>query len=119
MRILIGVAIASAVVLTGCNSENTSKDSYFNGAAIVEYTQNSERGTNDYVDIRFYEKGSYKISFSCTPGKVGRTACNPPKEVLKNLETSIGEIVVTQESLPDFLRVTITKDGNSESHDFS
>jgi len=113
--LILGIA-----VLVGCGSrEYFAKSSYFDGAAIVEYKQNRVHGSNNYLTFRFYEKGTYEIAFSITPGKRGRGQDKIPQNITKTIEVAPREIVVEQYILPDFLRVTITKDGKSESHDFS
>jgi len=117
---LFACLILGFAFLVGCGSgEFFAKGSYFDGAAIVEYKQSRERGRNDYLTFRFYEKGTYAISFSITPDKYGRGQDKIPQNFTKTIEVAPREIVVEQYVLPDFLRVTITKDEKSESHDFS
>ncbi|MDO8537032.1 MAG: hypothetical protein Q7R94_02190 [bacterium] len=115
--LILGIAL-----LASCGrspSEYFSKGSYFDGAVIAEYKQNTAHGTNDYLTFRFYEKGTYKISFSITPDKGDRHRDKIPQNFTETIEVAPREIIVEQYILPDFLRITITKDGKSESRDFS
>jgi len=108
------------VAIAGCQPpEYFSKSSYFDGAVIVEYKQSRMRGTNDYLTFRFYEKGNYDISFSTTHrgGCFGENRI--PQNFTKTIEVPPREIVVEQYILPNFLQITITRNGKSESHDFS
>jgi len=98
--------------------EYFSKSSYFDGAVIVEYNTRA-KGISAYLTFRFYEKGTYEVSFSITPDKRGRHRDKIPQNFTKTIEVAPREIVIKQYILPDFLRVTIVKDGESESHDFS
>ena len=104
--LILGIAL-----LAGCTREYFAKGSYFDGAVIAEYKQSTARGTNDYLAFRFYEKGTYEISFSITPGKGGRGQDKVPQNFTKTIEVAPREIVVAQYVLPDFLRITITKNG--------
>lgn len=116
---LFAALIVAITVLGGCgHREYFSKSSYFDGDVVVEYKQSRSRETNDYLTFRFYEKGAYKISFSITPGERGRGKDNVPKNFTKTIDSPPREIVIEQYVLPDFLRVTIDKNGKSESHDF-
>jgi hypothetical protein len=112
--LILGIAL-----LAGCTREYFAKSSYFDGAVITEYKQSTARGTNDYLTFRFYEKGTYEIAFSITPGKRGRGEDKIPQNITKVIVSPPLEIVIEQYVLPDFLRITITKDSKSESHDFS
>jgi len=100
-------------------AEYFTKSSYFDGAVVIEYRQNYVRGINDRLIFRFYEKGSYEISFSITPGNGGYDQDKIPQNFRKTIKVVPREIIVVQHFLPDFLRVTIIKDGKFELHDFS
>lgn len=119
LSLFVGLVIGVAL-LAGCkHRQYFAEGSYFDGAVIAEYKQSRARGSNDYLTFRFYEKGTYEISFSITPDKGGRGQDKIPQNFTKTIEVAPREIVVEQYILPDFLRITITKDGKSESHDFS
>ena len=109
---IIGIAfLAGCVPPTG----NVVKSSYFNGAVVVEHQQNA-RGIDDYVTFRFYEEGRYEISFSISPGK--RSGGHKiPQNFIETIRIAPREIIVKQYPLPYFLRVTITKNNVTESHD--
>ena len=112
--LLIGVAF-----LAGCYEEFfMSRRSYFHGAVIAEYKrQSSVRGTNDYLIFRFYERGTYEITFSAR-GEGDRSQYKVPQDITEVIEVAPREIIVERQILPEFLRITITKDGKLESHNF-
>jgi len=115
---LFFLLVLTMALVIGCAREYFSKESYFNSAVIIEYKQTTARGQNDYLTFRFYEKGIYEISFSITPGKRDSPK-HLPKGFTKVIEAVPREFVIKQYILPDFLRVTIARNGKSESHDFS
>jgi hypothetical protein len=110
--------IIGTALFVGCGRGYFAKNSYFNGAVIVEYEQNTMHGTEDYLTFHFKEKGTYEISFSITPGG-GSDQKNVPNNITKVIEATPHEFVIEQYILPSYLRIMITKDGKSESHDFS
>ena len=119
LSLFVGLVVGIAL-LAGCEPRQYfAKGSYFDGAVIAEYKQSRAREMQDYLTFRFYEKGTYEISFSITPNKGGRGQDKIPQNFTKIIELAPREIVVEQYVLPDFLRITITKEGKSESHDFS
>ncbi len=118
LSLFVGIILV-ATIFVGCGQrEYFAKGSYFDGAVIAEYKQNGTPGTNDYLTFRFYEKGTYEISFSIVPGKGGNHQDKLPQNIKKIIEVTPREIIIEQYVLPDFLRITIVKDGKSESHDF-
>ena len=106
MLFLLGTALSGCVGKTYFD-----KHSYFDGAVVVEYRQTKQRGTDDFITFRFYEKGDYGIYFKAKNGKAP-----------KNFEITIKEVprehVIEQYTLPDFLSVTIYYNGAKESHEF-
>jgi hypothetical protein len=118
-RFAVLAALACVVLLGACSREYFSKGSYFDGAVIVEYKQSSSRGSADYLTFRFYEKGTYQVTFSITPGKGGRGQDKIPQNFTRTFDEAPREVLVKQYILPDFLRVTITKEGKTEINDFS
>lgn len=120
LRKIIPLLAVAIILLSGCGTvEFFSKSSYFDGDVVLEYKQTRSRDHNDYVTFRFYQQGTYQITFSITPGKSDRDKEYLPKDFTKAIQQVPREIVVEQYVLPNFLRVTITRDGVSESHDFS
>lgn len=114
--LLFAALIFGIMVLVGC--EYFAKKSYFGDVVIVEYKQSGVRGNKDYLTFRFYEKGTYKIVFSITPDKSEWSQGDIPQNITKNIESTPLEFVVEGDQLPHYLRITITKDGKSESQDF-
>lgn len=98
------------------NKQNESKAMFFNGDVVVEYLQQSQRGTKDYVTFKFYQKGEYKVSFSLT--KSGRGQDKLPPNFSLIVDTSPREYVVEQEILPDSLTITIKRNGVVEGKNF-
>ncbi len=107
--------IVSLALLTGCHAHYSHISSYLDGAVVVMYQ--NEGGHNDFLDFRFYEPGVYAVSFSIVPGDDGHRSL--PVNFTKIIETAPREIIVEQWKLPDYLRVTISKDDRTESHDFN
>lgn len=118
----VPVVLVCVVLLGACTRtrrEYFSKSSYFDGGVIVEYKQSRARGSDDYLTFRFYEKGTYQVIFSITPGKGVWGQDNIPQNFTCIIHRAPREVLVKQYVLPDFLRVTITKDGETELNDFS
>jgi len=112
-------AIIVFLALSSCNNgEYFCKDLYFNSAVIVEYKQSRSRNSDDYVTIKIYERGTYYINFSKTNGKRCSSSATIPQDIVKNIETAPREIVIKHYILPDFLTISISRDGKVESHDF-
>lgn len=112
----------STFLLTGCiHDAYDSQASYFAGSVLVQYHQTPNRTEDDTLTITEYGTGSYHVSFTETPGKSG-----DPKEDLQRMRKDFDAVVtqaprvrvVSQYRLPNFLRVTISHDGTSETHDF-
>lgn len=112
LRLCLVVLVLVLAIFTSCAPERFAKNSYFDGAVIVEYRQSYAVGSNDYLTFRFYEKGAYEVSFK------GRVFSSTPKNFTKTIEVAPREIVIKQRALPDVLQITILKDGKSESHKF-
>jgi len=116
---LLGLLLLVAVFLAACSGrEYHSAASYFDGVVAVEYNQNLPSSSDDYLTFRFYEEGTYAISFSVTPDKSDRRG-DLPEDFVFEAASVPREIVVEEYLLADFLRVTITWNGQSEHHDFS
>lgn len=109
------------LLLIGCGgtAEYLSKASYFDGTVAVEYEQTRITSHNDYLTFRFYEEGTYEISFSITPERSTRGQEYLPQDFEITIDDVPREVVKEQYILPDFLRITITRNGESETHDFS
>lgn len=105
-----------AFMTTGCNKQYESKAMFFNGDVVVEYLQQSQRGTKDYVTFEFYQRGEYDISFSLT--KSGRGKDKLPPNFSLTVDTPPRKYIVEQEILPDFLTITMKKNGVEESKNF-
>lgn len=105
-----------AFMATGCKNQYESKAMFFNGDVVVEYLQQSERMTKDYVTFKFYQRGEYDISFSLT--KSGRGRDELPSNFSLTVDTLPREYIVEQKILPDFLTITIKRDGVAESKNF-
>ncbi|MFA6096185.1 MAG: hypothetical protein WC788_00990 [Candidatus Paceibacterota bacterium] len=112
------LALAIIVSLSGC-TEYYSKSSYFNGTVAVEYRQTKTGNSDDYLTFRFYDPGTYEISFSIPSGKAKARTGLLPEDFKQEIETAPREITIKQHVLPDHIRITIKKDGQTESHDFS
>ncbi len=109
--------LLAMLTLSGCQ-EYDAKASYFEGSVLAEYHQTRSRGSDDSITLTFYEPGKYEVAFSRTPGKGGRGAEHMPQNFTVDLEQAPRVRVISQYILPDFLRVTITHNGKSETHDF-
>lgn len=106
--------IGLALLASGCVRFD-SVSTYFNGTVVVEYKQVA--GTSDdYLTFRFYEPGIYEIYFSTPPEKIATHQL--PNDFRQVIETVPREFVVSQHVLPNYLRVTIKKDNQTEFHDF-
>jgi hypothetical protein len=127
-KLLMLLAIPAMLVLAGCNnnvvSEHTvrlakydAKASYFDGQVAVEYRQN-RNSTNDFVSITMYQVGTYKVEFSYPPDS--NQSGGDMLSSFTTTATGPRELVIQQLRIPNYLRVTITKeDGTVEFHDFS
>jgi hypothetical protein len=107
-----------AVTLAACQIER--KSSYFEGKILAEYIQTAASG-DDTFSLTFYEPGTYSVKFELTPGKNNRSGRGQevmPKDFEMTLDTAPRVRIVSQYKLPDSLRVTITHNGVSETHDF-
>lgn len=117
----LSVILLTALVTAGCNASYNSKASYFGGALLADYQQSSSRDSCDNFTLTFFEPGSYHVAFSQTPGTVGRDG-HGPEVMPKDFDVTIAQAprarVVSQYNLPDYLRVTITRDGRAEFYDF-
>lgn len=111
------LALAAIVVLSGCVREYHSESSYFNGAVAVEYKQTKTGNSDDYMTFRFYGSGIYEVNFSDPHGE--NLTRGLPKDFKQEIGAEPREIIVKQHVLPDFIRVTIKKDNQTEFHDFS
>ncbi len=116
--LLIALLAVSALTLSGCNTEYESKASYFNGTILAEYHQTRTRGSDDTFTFTFYEPGTYNVTFSAIPGESSRGQEYRPQGFETTIEQAPRVRVINQYILPDFLRVTITHNGVSETHDF-
>lgn len=117
-RILaVCMLLLGMLTLSGCQQYD-SKASYFEGSVLVEYHQTRTRNSDDSITLTFYEPGKYEVAFSRTPGKGSRGAEHMPQSFTVDLDQAPRVRVISQYILPDFLRVTITRNGKSETHDF-
>jgi hypothetical protein len=111
--LLVGLVCVFVVVLSGCGRVNSSQ-TYFGGKVLVQYQGTDVRGENDSLTFTFNQPGEYRVDFSYTPGqeKFGSLPAN---------FTIVGPLskVIQQEVLPNYLRVSITYEGQVEFHDFS
>lgn len=124
----LALLVVTAIGLTGCDSSPSAprapeqfntRAGYFDGSVAVEYRQVRRSRTNDFVSVTFYAPGTYQVSFSTPPGSSSAKASYMPKDFTIQIGNSPREIVINQYLIPDFLRVTVTKDGGAgESHDF-
>lgn len=119
-RIFMICLIALAIfALPGCiGQEYHSKASYFDGKILAEYDQLGTRSTDDTFTLHFYAPGHYDVAFSKTPGKNDWGAEYMPQNFSTNVLFPPRVRVISQDILPGFLRVTITRNGVSETHDF-
>ncbi len=108
---------ASAFSLAGCGQFD-SKASYFNGAVLAEYHQTRWNGSDDSLSLTYYEPGKYQVEFSVTPGKSKRGGKYIPQDFTVAVEQAPRIRVISQRILPDFMRVTITHNGVTETRDF-
>ena len=116
--ITILILIGMLFTLTSCR-EHQSKASYFEGKVLVEYHQTDTRSADDNLTLSFYGPGLYEVSFSTTPGQSDRGAQSMPKDFHTAVLLSPRVHVINQFKLPDFLRVSIKRNGNLEVHDFA
>lgn len=131
-KFLSGAALALLVVasinLVGCDSapatphapeQFNTRAGYFDGSVAVEYRQVRRSRSNDFVSVTFYAPGTYQVSFSTPPGSSSGKSSYMPKDFTIQIGNTPREIVINQYLIPDFLRVTVTKDGGTgEFHDF-
>jgi len=115
--LVIALLLATALTLSGC-TEYDSKASYLNGAVLAEYHQTRTGGSDDSFTFTFYEPGTYEVSFSAVPGKSSRGQEYRPQNFEAKIDQAPRVRVISQYVLPDFLRVTITHNGATETHDF-
>lgn len=114
IALLIGLLFS----ISGCR-EYQSNASYFDGQVLVEYHQTKSRGSDDSVTLSFYGAGFYQVAFSSTPGKNDKNAQYMPKDFNTTVLLSPRVHVINQYILPDFLRITIKRNGmTTEVHDF-
>ncbi len=116
--LVIALLLVTALSLSGCKTEYESKASYFSGTILAEYHQTRTRGSDDTFTLTFYEPGTYTVSFSAVPGESTRGQEYRPQDFEVKIEQAPRVRVINQYVLPDYLRVTITHNGVSESHDF-
>lgn len=110
------LAIALILGTAGCSYQSSA--TYFGGGVLVQYYQTKVRGENDNLTITFYDPGTYHLAFSTTPGESKRGNQYMPDDRDVTITTAPRPYVISQYVLPDYLRITITKDGVSETHDF-
>lgn len=108
-----GLFVLGAMLLAGCVDEVSS---YFNGDVVAKYENRSEG--NSKITFTIQEKGTYAFRFSVTPGEEGQGDTKSPESFKKTIEVVPREIVITQRNCLRHLRITIVRDGKSESHDF-
>lgn len=118
-KVVFLLILVGCLFLIGCGGTYHSKASYFDGTVAVEYDQTRVANHNDYLTFRFYEEGTYEISFSITPETSIRGQEYLPEDFEITVADAPREVVKEQYILPDFLRIIITRDGESETHDFS
>lgn len=122
------LVVVAAIGLTGCDSRPSephapeqfnTRAGYFDGSVAVEYRQVRRSRSNDFVSVTFYAPGTYQVSFSTPPGSSSGKSSYMPKDFTIQIGNTPREIVINQYLIPDFLRVTVTKDGGTgEFHDF-
>lgn len=124
----LALLCAAAIGLTGCDSRPSephapeqfnARAGYFDGSVAVEYRQVRRSRSNDFVSVTFYAPGTYQVSFSTPPGSSSAKSSYMPKDFTIEVGNTPREIVINQYLIPDFLRVTVSKDGGTgEFHDF-
>lgn len=109
----LAVLTGMLFVATGCDGVQHYQlpVSYFNGALVATYTYNSMSGVSATVDIKIYEPGTYKFSFSKSGGGT------LPHDFTK-VATRPAEIIVSNGDLPFYLGLDVVRNGREEFHDF-
>jgi len=109
--IVIGILVVlfiGTIGLSGCTM-HSSDYTFFNGDVLIGYRQFIS-GKNDTLIITFYKSGTYNLSFK------------PALVVGSNKTYTINEsprsIIISQYKLPDYLVVTIERNGIQESYKF-
>lgn len=114
--LILALAIVLAVSATGCTYQSSA--TYFGGSVLVQYFQTRVRGENDNLTITFNEPGTYHLAFTTTPDKSKYGSQYMPDNRDVTVTTAPRSYVISQYILPSFLRITITRDGVTETHDF-
>ncbi|MCC7531845.1 MAG: hypothetical protein IT342_25300 [Candidatus Melainabacteria bacterium] len=78
----------------------------------------SDCACQDTFTLTFYEPGPYTVSFSAAPGESTRGQQYRPQDFEVKIEQAPRVRVIYQYILPVYLRVAITRNGVSETHDF-
>lgn len=120
--LLFALLIIASLVLSACSSTFETRQTYFSGSVLAEYYQTRQSGHTDQLTFTFNDPGTYKVSFSLTPGH-GLDLFHDQKKLLPedftaNIKTAPRTVVVSQYILPDFLTITISNGSGTESHDF-
>ena len=119
---LISVFACLLMILSACGETFQSKADYFNGIVLVEYFQTTESKNDDSITFTFNEKGDYEVSFSYTQGtehnSFNQGEHTLPKDFVISITDGPRTKVITQYLLPGFLTITISYQGQTESHDF-
>lgn len=117
--VLVVLALIIALSATGCISYQ-SKATYFGGSVLVEYYQIKGSQESDNLTFTFYDTGKYHVSFSTTPGTYNFIyAKYMPTDRDIVIDKTPRVYLIEQYILPDYVRITITKDGDvPETHDF-
>ena|SRR3989344_2921915 len=103
--VLIGIA-----VLAGCYYDRGAS---FDRTVAIEYNQYLV-GPYDDVTFHFRKAGSYVVSFAIPPQGMGRNQERFLPEKFTLVVQDVPRVLkVEQPFLPDFLQVTVTRDGEA------
>lgn len=106
----IGVLVL-LIILGSCETKEVRKITYFDGEIVAEWEGDSFIGSRDFLNIYFYEEGTYQLLFN---GKSNQRS-KLPKDTVVNIN-DVPRVKIFE--VPYRFQLTIRRGEKSESHKF-
>ncbi len=122
MKTIIFIILILLLMHSCQSTDNVDKESYFAGGTVLAEYRQVHEGSDSFT-VTFYKKGTYKITFAQTPRPQDEECLYCDEEIIpKAFSVTVDQVptsrVIYQRHLPNRLRVTITGNGEKETHDF-
>jgi phosphorylcholine metabolism protein LicD len=115
--VILLLLVLLLLLLTACYYTQKDRHTYFDEAVVVTYQQTQTTDYDDFVTLKFYENGSYEVYFAAKAEDC--YVENIPQDFKVVVDETPYEHIVKASILPNYLLITIKKNGLEESHEFS